>query len=902
MPFSVVSKDKEFPYALNTNLLVKIHGDLNDTEIVLKEDDYLDYSTNHPLIEAFVKSVFATKVVLFIGYSFSDVNLKMIIQTVRNILGKDFQNAYLLSIDENLHPTQRDYLKNKGVNVVNYYDSVIENEENYIEEYLNGINALNENYFKKGEKLSKEGQVLLNFLRFIAKYEKFNEPLSERNIIDQMYLSLNRFIEITTLPPDFIANLYPFNISSSHVSNYKSYTLSTSNKALVDLFYNHIEYIDGDIKLKPSFSLNSKQHFDFEEKIRIILKRLNYSLILLLFEIQSPIKKNNITKDESINLFLKETKICKCFNCRYGRFEFSNAVSDINNLKIEEKSSIQSDFELAYAYYKLGNFTLSYQLFEEIANKSWQSAKYISYYIAKHNVKTLRNLIRHYEQSLNETKINSIIKELEDIDFDKLLSQIPFIGLKEYEMLKIIRDDEVLINAEIEIHSLYDKILEIYERYKFNRGWASGTYYGEAVQIELNKIFFFYRNNFIVIDEYSNFTRVCKKGVEALLISFATSEQHTEKLKEFDINIFIIVILYGDVEDFIELCRRYEINEIIFNEESHKEVIQFVHNFFNSFFEFNPYTGSTQPNKKIKTQIENEFWLNKCNAVAKNIFGVLSLINFNKETIENFIENILKFIEHENFVRDFDVKYICAFIWKNRKYFQEKDFEKLLRVIANKKHYYQRSQLLQVIASAFVEFNLQRIEDKDLIESILLCSIDAETKNNIIIDLWCISGEEIKKELKSEILNILNSKFNIDLYIKSVHDEIIDFNIYFETYLKEVNLKKGNDDYTIKDEKFIRNNYLFFYAMIFIYQINIKSDDKRLKLLKNLNDCQRFFLNPEKFDYTKFKMEWLHLTKKYDFFYKRFSKINALKKKIEIELKNTYDEELSKLYIKYFLK
>lgn len=63
LPFSVVSKDEEFPYALNTNLLVKIHGDLDGTEIVLKEDDYLDYSSNHPLIEAFLKSVFASKIV-----------------------------------------------------------------------------------------------------------------------------------------------------------------------------------------------------------------------------------------------------------------------------------------------------------------------------------------------------------------------------------------------------------------------------------------------------------------------------------------------------------------------------------------------------------------------------------------------------------------------------------------------------------------------------------------------------------------------------------------------------------------------------------------------------------------------------------------------------------------------
>jgi hypothetical protein len=172
LPFSVVSRDKEFPYALNTNLLVKVHGDLNDPDIVLKEDDYLDYSLNHPLIEAFLKSVFASKVVLFVGYGFSDINLKMIVQTVRSILGKDFQNAYMLTVEENLHPTQREYLKNKGINVINYFDAVNEDGANYIIDYLNGKNALYEMLNKRGENLSDKGQkgFLLFYLAFHIKH------------------------------------------------------------------------------------------------------------------------------------------------------------------------------------------------------------------------------------------------------------------------------------------------------------------------------------------------------------------------------------------------------------------------------------------------------------------------------------------------------------------------------------------------------------------------------------------------------------------------------------------------------------------------------------------------------------------------------------------------------------
>lgn len=100
LPYSIIREDKDLPYSNNTKLLVKIHGDLDTGNLVFREDDYLGYSQNHPLLDSFIKSIFSTKVVLFIGYSFNDYNLKQIVQYVRNILGNNFQNAYLLSTDK----------------------------------------------------------------------------------------------------------------------------------------------------------------------------------------------------------------------------------------------------------------------------------------------------------------------------------------------------------------------------------------------------------------------------------------------------------------------------------------------------------------------------------------------------------------------------------------------------------------------------------------------------------------------------------------------------------------------------------------------------------------------------------------------------------------------------------
>ncbi|MBS1765653.1 MAG: SIR2 family protein [Bacteroidetes bacterium] len=907
LPFSVVSKDKEFPYALNTNLLVKVHGDLNDTDIVLKEDDYLDYSLNHPLIEAFLKSVFASKVVLFVGYGFSDINLKMIVQTVRNILGKDFQNAYLLSVDENIHPTQREYFKNKGINVLNYFDAKIGGDTNYITDYLKGHNALNQVHFVKGENLSEKGQHLLDFLVFISTYDKFNEALTEKNVIDQIHLSLSRFSEFKSLTPEFVANLYPFNASKQYAHDYESYSLVLTNRNLYDLFFNQIEYVDDEVKFKPPQDLNlsAEEIKEFERKLKEIILALNFSLIFHIF-------KQNDTPDSfgnygwaetSKRLKVKTLPKCNCFNCRLNRFEFSSVIADTLILTVNETTSIQSDLELAYANYKIGNFSQSFRLFEELANKAWQAGKYFSYYIAKHNIKTLRNLINFFERTLNEEEKKRIVRKLDNIDFDKLISQIPYMGEKEYELLKMIRDDDVLHKAEKEINEIYDKILNVYDGYKTGTRWTSGPFYPQAIEIELYKIISFYTNNYIVADEFSNFSRVCKKGVEALLISFATKDDYKEKIKEFNKLFFDVVVFYCTAEEVKAITQKYEINKIVFNETSLPLILEMVNNFLKSFFEENKFFGrTTHADKLTRNQTSSEFFEDKCRKKFNNIFLLLSGMNLTKENAPDLIQNLLDFIKHETFLHRKEIEFICAFMYKHYQLFTKENLESLLKSILAKLSFYNDGALLRTIAFIFKENNFDRVSDRELIFTILSLTKHSDRKTDTLIYLWAISDDAIREELKNKITEKLNQKFNSELYTNAAFKNIIDFNKYFEQFILEINNTKGNGAYTLSSGRPKMQSFVFINAMIFIYNMNVKSDDKRLEAFTNLADYMKFYLNPEKFDYANFKIEWLDIVGEREVFYKRFAKIPALKKEIEKALKEKFDAELAELYAKYFIK
>jgi len=69
--------------------IIKMHGDIDEpSTIVLKEDDYLNYSRNHILIETFIKSLLVDHTFLFIGYALNDYNLKLIINWLE-YLAKD---------------------------------------------------------------------------------------------------------------------------------------------------------------------------------------------------------------------------------------------------------------------------------------------------------------------------------------------------------------------------------------------------------------------------------------------------------------------------------------------------------------------------------------------------------------------------------------------------------------------------------------------------------------------------------------------------------------------------------------------------------------------------------------------------------------------------------------------
>lgn len=124
--YQVIVHDKDLLNADKGKYIIKMHGDLFEpASIVLKEQDYLDYSQNHVLIELFIKSLLTDHIVLFLGYSLNDYNIKLILswlnymRSQNGALDKDRRVGYLILDQEIVDDTQLSYFNSNNIGVIN---------------------------------------------------------------------------------------------------------------------------------------------------------------------------------------------------------------------------------------------------------------------------------------------------------------------------------------------------------------------------------------------------------------------------------------------------------------------------------------------------------------------------------------------------------------------------------------------------------------------------------------------------------------------------------------------------------------------------------------------------------------------------------------------------------------
>lgn len=504
--YQVISQDKDIPYKTSQKEIIKMHGDFQHGNFVLKEDDYTNYSKNFQLMEVYIKSLIASNTLLFVGYSFSDPDLRQMFHWVKDILGKDFQRAYMIESFHEYDESEFDYYKNLGINII-YSSKIFGNQKS---EWQNKDNDIL-NYILKDDKAENEIDEI---------YRKL-APLNALNFIQNKYVNQ-------------IFRRYRINIENGIMQAFDPQD-ELANKILLSLMT--------DDKLEQTVILRNILSKCGISKINTInqeLKVKNYEL-----------SKNKTTElDKAIRRFDRDS--VKKF---IDYYEMEIAQDDPDQL-----------LQLSYGYYLIEKYIDAYKYLRKAAAIFYQKNNFVWFFICEFN-KTLLNRILQSDFQFDRKIVERIGKEVDQIDLDKLYLQLPVIEndfIRDIYMMQIsqtmlreISRDSKKTKEEAETkYFMYSGVAsykKMQEKLNNYYRYLTNNYLMVDKFTENHEIFYTYVETLlssIASDDLEGDDNSC----------FGKSANiHANCITEFDM---FIIIAYISQDELTRLFRRYHIDVI----------------------------------------------------------------------------------------------------------------------------------------------------------------------------------------------------------------------------------------------------------------------------------------------------------------------------------------------------
>lgn len=376
--FSVINSNKVVSQSATTNYIVKVHGDFSG-DFVLKEQDYLDYENNYVLIDNIVKTIFATNLVIFIGYGLNDYNIKLILNWVKHVQSDSFIQPIFVNVGQKISDLEINYQIGRGLRVIDCNNYT--NDEDYLIKYeavlgkilsygavtnLDGTDAKLQYLYDKIEGIGN--------LSYIRRKDFNSIFYSEYELNDQWNIINKTIIQKRN-------GILEDDIDELRIN------------AFEDLFCNKEDYKIVDLK-----KYNVIENFIKACEINVI--------------------------SNSKTFILKEIKIENpAFYCKF------NEIKDFCLLEYE---SIPENFRKAYYLAQLGEYAKSYELYTKILREAKQTEKWDVYYLCQINRNYLYSIIK--QSNFQTSGVLGFLTFGQEL---KLFDE-QFLGKIEYEMDKYL--------------------------------------------------------------------------------------------------------------------------------------------------------------------------------------------------------------------------------------------------------------------------------------------------------------------------------------------------------------------------------------------------------------------------------------------------------------------------------
>ena len=464
----IICQDSDIPYIKNNKQLIKMHGDFDHDNFVLKEDDYLNYSSNFKLIENYVRSIIGSKVILFVGYSFNDPDLKQIFSWVKNILGKDMRKAYLINAENEYNENEANYYNNLGLDVI----------------YVSAWDPKN---FNKSE-IDKNLEIALD--RLLSNSE-------DTDLIERIYADLTKFEDLRYITTKYLNNTlakYGLRISSDLYLQ----SIDNNPKNILLLLFSKQENIDNDKKRKIT-------------RIQNILSRSIIKGVILdkkVIEFKNSYKEDNWQK-------------------AFYTFDIPTLkkIKNKNELSMNDSDG-KLLLEQATITYYLDEFILSFEYLKRASKSLFKNKSYSLFFIAQVNLKKLGKFIidNRYIFRIDDQTAELIKSEVDNVDINEIIENISNLKVDERLLVEDIKQFNFSYSSFQKLYRLNIKSDEEASK-KFALFIGMPAYAVSRVEIE--DFFNFETKNFLLFERYQEIQETYKLYVRTIIAS-AFSEDLTD--------------------------------------------------------------------------------------------------------------------------------------------------------------------------------------------------------------------------------------------------------------------------------------------------------------------------------------------------------------------------------------
>lgn len=861
LSFKSIARDSEVSNINGDRYILKLHGDLEHRNIVLKEEDYLNYSENFKLIETMLKSIFSTNTVVFIGYGLNDYNIKLILNWAKALLKDSFNKPiFIYTDDAELDDNDLLYQQSRGLEVVDF--RFCSNCDNYIEmDY-------EERYKSVLEKIILYGEVSFSNK---DKYSAFD-------LLYKLIKPLNSFKALRIIDIKKILGNYIF----------------IREDGVIELNKNSYEIMTYYIELKnKEFNTAEKS---IQEKFNVIDCVFSKARIRAILN-----DRNKILSKFDDSSFAD-------FNCITFNYMEMEKIAKSN------PKNIYCKYTKAFYLAKLKRYEESLNLFTAVATESFKDKNYVLCYFAQINRHSLALAMKSANRSLfyyNAFTFDEHQKlEHEQIVHATIFENLPIEFKEQYEAFSNLYTVNFLYKNVYDTFIENDKLSGTINKNTIEAGITSTD---QAIS-RINNNLHFILGNGLFIDEFIEFKITIKKTMELIIAKYAVNKQKTIS-PEFPIKSGSKSIYFDEVDVycFIEFFKEKEITNLMIKNDIKDlplENIEIVNMSIYNLFKYYDVILS-----KAKNPIEKIFYQHK----LKNCLKLLNYITISPQVIEFICGVLLKYEFREIYIND-KITFIYNQISKGKielkrisKYVHAtllKYIDENIKCIENGKKF----EMLCTNAS---------IDYWDLAN--ILCFNNTKYISKHISDrIIYIIDNNLKFRLSSlfKCSNIIYKKTRTKLvaYMSKSLEESFDFDVFADLLTNGIKFKQNIINKLINYLTSVINNATN-YKGIYSYPHHDPYEDLinvgywcALGYLKHENyqqfygivDKFDFYFNPDKFDYNKFDVAWLMnlYPKTYETIFKNENAKIQIRSSIKQVLKNTDLEEndkqqLIKILIEY---